>query len=68
MLSLVVVLFATFNIACLCIYQANEDVTQIVEVLPPGPAKWTWLVKRLVEMTTCKYKNMHSFKIKLVNI
>lgn len=31
---------------------ANEDVTQIVEVLPPGPAKWTWLVKRLVEMTT----------------
>ncbi|XP_052247300.1 ATP-dependent RNA helicase DDX42-like [Dreissena polymorpha] len=31
---------------------ANEDVTQMVEVLPPGPAKWTWLVKRLVEMTT----------------
>ena len=34
--------------------QANEDVTQMVEVLPPGPAKWTWLIKRLVEMTTCK--------------
>ncbi|KAL4222426.1 ATP-dependent RNA helicase ddx42 [Mactra antiquata] len=31
---------------------ANEDITQIVEVLPLGPAKWTWLVKRLVEMTT----------------
>lgn len=31
---------------------ANEDVTQIVELLPPGPAKWTWLVRRLVEMTT----------------
>ena len=37
------------------LFQANEDVTQIVEVLPPGPAKWTWLIKRLVEMTTCKY-------------
>lgn len=32
--------------------EANEDVTQLVEVLPLGPAKWTWLVKRLVEMTT----------------
>ncbi|KAL3831435.1 hypothetical protein ACJMK2_023186 [Sinanodonta woodiana] len=32
--------------------EANTDVTQIVEVLPVGPAKWTWLIKRLVEFTT----------------
>ncbi|KAK3108954.1 hypothetical protein FSP39_019665 [Pinctada imbricata] len=32
--------------------EANEDITQIVEVLPVGPAKWTWLIKRLVEFTT----------------
>lgn len=32
--------------------EANEDITQVVEVLPLGPAKWTWLIKRLVEFTT----------------
>ncbi|ESO99216.1 hypothetical protein LOTGIDRAFT_141957, partial [Lottia gigantea] len=32
--------------------EANEDVTQHIEVLPPGPAKWSWLVKRLVGFTT----------------
>ncbi|XP_071102473.1 ATP-dependent RNA helicase DDX42-like [Haliotis cracherodii] len=32
--------------------EANEDITQVVEVLPPGPAKWTWLIKRLVEFTS----------------
>nr|KAG5707656.1 hypothetical protein BaRGS_031038 [Batillaria attramentaria] len=33
--------------------EANEDVTQYVEVLPgTGPAKWTWLVRRLVEFTS----------------
>lgn len=32
--------------------EANEDITQIVEVLPVGPAKWTWLIKRLVEFTS----------------
>lgn len=34
------------------ITQANEDVTQIVKVVPPGPAKWTWLTSRLVQLTT----------------
>ncbi|KAK6166936.1 hypothetical protein SNE40_023532 [Patella caerulea] len=32
--------------------EANEDVTQYIEVLPPGPAKWSWLVKRIVGFTT----------------
>ncbi|KAK7010200.1 ATP-dependent RNA helicase DDX42, partial [Biomphalaria glabrata] len=32
--------------------EANEDVTQIVEVLPLGPAKWTWLMRRLVGFTS----------------
>ncbi|XP_025093401.1 LOW QUALITY PROTEIN: ATP-dependent RNA helicase DDX42-like [Pomacea canaliculata] len=33
--------------------EANEDVSQSVEVLPSsGPAKWTWLVRRLVEFTS----------------
>ncbi|XP_064613626.1 ATP-dependent RNA helicase DDX42-like [Liolophura sinensis] len=33
--------------------EANEDVTQHVEVLPSfGPAKWTWLIKRLVSFTS----------------
>ncbi|XP_076460295.1 ATP-dependent RNA helicase DDX42-like [Babylonia areolata] len=33
--------------------EANEDVTQFVQILPSnGPAKWTWLVRRLVEFTS----------------
>lgn len=32
--------------------EANEDVTQIVEVMPLGPAKWTWLSRRLVGFTS----------------
>ncbi len=32
--------------------QANEDVTQIVEVLPTGQEKWGWLTRRLVEFTS----------------
>ncbi|XP_064647593.1 ATP-dependent RNA helicase DDX42-like [Lineus longissimus] len=32
--------------------EANEDITQIVEVMTPGPAKWTWLTQRLVKFTT----------------
>ncbi|XP_012944558.2 ATP-dependent RNA helicase DDX42 [Aplysia californica] len=32
--------------------EANEDVTQVVEVLPLGPAKWTWLMQRLVGFTS----------------
>uniref|UniRef100_A0A0B7ALJ4 RNA helicase n=1 Tax=Arion vulgaris TaxID=1028688 RepID=A0A0B7ALJ4_9EUPU len=32
--------------------EANEDVTQVVEVLPLGPAKWTWLMRRLVSFTS----------------
>lgn len=32
--------------------QANEDVTQIVEIFPSGPSKWNWLTRRLVEFTS----------------
>lgn len=33
-------------------FQANEDVTQIVEILHSGPSKWNWLTRRLVEFTS----------------
>ncbi|XP_047112962.1 ATP-dependent RNA helicase DDX42 isoform X2 [Schistocerca piceifrons] len=29
--------------------EANADVTQVVKVLPPGAAKWNWLLRSLVE-------------------
>ncbi|OBS77063.1 hypothetical protein A6R68_16472 [Neotoma lepida] len=32
--------------------EANEDVTQIVEILHSGPSKWSWLTRRLVEFTS----------------
>ncbi|OCT62250.1 hypothetical protein XELAEV_18043334mg [Xenopus laevis] len=32
--------------------EANEDITQVVEILPSGPEKWTWLTRRLVEFTS----------------
>lgn len=32
--------------------QANEDVTQVVELLPSGTDKWGWLTQRLVEFTS----------------
>lgn len=32
--------------------QANEDITQIVEILSSGPNKWNWLTGRLVEFTS----------------
>ncbi|XP_072105381.1 ATP-dependent RNA helicase DDX42 isoform X2 [Mobula birostris] len=32
--------------------EANEDVTQIVEILAAGPDKWVWLTRRLVELTS----------------
>lgn len=31
--------------------EANQDVTQVVLVLPPGGAKWNWLINHLVEFT-----------------
>lgn len=34
------------------LFQANEDVTQIVEILHSGPSKWNWLTRRLVEFTS----------------
>ena len=34
--------------------EANEDVTQVVKVMPPGPSKWQWLLGRLVEFTSSK--------------
>lgn len=36
----------------LFLFQANEDVTQIVEILHSGPSKWNWLTRRLVEFTS----------------
>uniref|UniRef100_A0A8C6K9G8 ATP-dependent RNA helicase DDX42 n=1 Tax=Nothobranchius furzeri TaxID=105023 RepID=A0A8C6K9G8_NOTFU len=32
--------------------EANEDVTQVVEMLPSGMDKWSWLTRRLVEFTS----------------
>lgn len=32
--------------------QANEDVTQMVELLLSGSDKWAWLTRRLVEFTS----------------
>ncbi|XP_048102637.1 ATP-dependent RNA helicase DDX42 isoform X2 [Alosa alosa] len=32
--------------------EANEDVTQLVEVMPAGVDKWGWLTRRLVEFTS----------------
>lgn len=32
--------------------KANEDVTQVVELLPAGTDKWSWLTRRLVEFTS----------------
>lgn len=32
--------------------EANEDITQMVEILPSGPDKWSWLTRRLVEFTS----------------
>lgn len=32
--------------------QANEDVTQVVEMLPSASDKWNWLSRRLVDFTS----------------
>lgn len=32
--------------------EANEDVTQVVEMLPNPSDKWSWLTRRLVEFTS----------------
>ncbi|XP_070585126.1 ATP-dependent RNA helicase DDX42 isoform X2 [Erythrolamprus reginae] len=32
--------------------EANEDITQIVEILSSGPNKWNWLTGHLVEFTS----------------
>ena len=32
--------------------EANEDVTQHVVVIGPGPPKWAWLLARLVGFTS----------------
>ncbi|XP_077398274.1 ATP-dependent RNA helicase DDX42 isoform X2 [Festucalex cinctus] len=32
--------------------EANEDITQVVEMLPSGADKWSWLTRRLVEFTS----------------
>ncbi|XP_072270652.1 ATP-dependent RNA helicase DDX42 isoform X1 [Pyxicephalus adspersus] len=32
--------------------EANEDITQVVEILSSGPDKWSWMSRRLVEFTS----------------
>ncbi|CAI9535976.1 unnamed protein product [Staurois parvus] len=32
--------------------EANEDITQVVEILTSGPDKWSWMTRRLVEFTS----------------
>ncbi|XP_037111759.1 ATP-dependent RNA helicase DDX42 isoform X1 [Syngnathus acus] len=32
--------------------EANEDITQVVEMLSSGTDKWSWLTRRLVEFTS----------------
>ncbi|XP_005994675.1 ATP-dependent RNA helicase DDX42 isoform X1 [Latimeria chalumnae] len=32
--------------------EANEDITQVVEILPSGPDKWNWLMRRLIQFTS----------------
>ncbi|XP_018430185.1 PREDICTED: ATP-dependent RNA helicase DDX42 [Nanorana parkeri] len=32
--------------------EANEDITQVVEIFPSGPEKWSWMTRRLVEFTS----------------
>ncbi|XP_077415390.1 ATP-dependent RNA helicase DDX42 isoform X2 [Vanacampus margaritifer] len=32
--------------------EANEDITQVVEMLPSSTDKWSWLTRRLVEFTS----------------
>ncbi|XP_069810179.1 ATP-dependent RNA helicase DDX42 isoform X2 [Dendropsophus ebraccatus] len=32
--------------------EANEDITQVVEILASGPDKWNWVTRRLVEFTS----------------
>lgn len=32
--------------------EANEDVQQIVKLMPPGGAKFEWLINCLVELTS----------------
>ena len=41
--------------------QANEDVTQIVEILPSVTDKWTWLTRRLVSFTSGTVKRIIIF-------
>lgn len=41
--------------------QANEDVTQIVEILPSVTDKWTWLTRRLVSFTSGTVKKIIIF-------
>ena len=38
--------------------EANEDITQVVEIMEMDQDKWAWLLKHLVEFTsseTCVY-------------
>jgi len=38
--------------------QENEDVTQIVEILPSVTDKWTWLTRHLVSFTSGMIKKV----------
>lgn len=47
-------LSSDFLSCCTCSHpiQANEDITQIVEILTSGPNKWNWMTSHLVEFTS----------------
>lgn len=34
--------------------EANEDITQVVEIMDTDQEKWAWLLKHLIEFTSCK--------------
>ena len=33
---------------------ANDDITQVVEIMETDLDKWVWLLKHLIEFTSCK--------------
>lgn len=41
-----------FRVSCNVYLQANEDVQQIVEILPAASNKWPWLTSHLVSFTS----------------
>lgn len=45
--------------------QANEDVTQIVEILPSISDKWTWLTRHLVSFTSGNQRKIEKSTLRI---